>query len=129
MITTTFVDARSNMVSNAACINMTPVHGDFVPQNSTAKVQIVPHAIKMKRGNEIKISLQTTSKTSVFRGFLIQARKVDTNEIIGTFRGRNYNIVSCGGFPSTASHQNPSTKSSQILFWKSPMNFQGSVRF
>lgn len=127
---TSLVHARSNsVISSVACSNMTPIHGESQPQKSIAKVQIVPHAFKLKRGREIKLSLHTTSASYSFRGFLIQARKTETNEDIENFISRNCNVILCGSSYLVASHQNPLLKSSQILVWKAPNNVQGSVRF
>lgn len=121
---------RSYAVSSAACQNMTPIHG-VEPQISIANVQVVPHAMRLKRGQEVKVTLRAISKGYAFRGFLVQARDVSTNNILGNFLsgGDEMKVMVCGDSYSTASHSNPSQKSTQVLRWKAPSDFRGFVRF
>lgn len=121
---------RSAGVSNVACQNMTPIHGSSVPQESIARVQIVPHAYRLKRGQQLKVSLRAVSSNFTFRGFMIQARNVQSNEILGNFLPfSDAKIMACGNSFSTASHSNPTAKSVQLLLWRAPANFRGYVRF
>lgn len=64
-----------------------------------------------------------------FRGFFVQARAIENNQIVGTFVPKNYNVITCGNSLSTATHQNPSVKQNQVLLWKAPKDFNGFVRF
>jgi hypothetical protein len=123
-----FVYSRSFSVSTSACFSMTPEHGNSVPQTSVAKIQIVPHQIKINRGQDVKVSLQRTSNNS-FRGFFVQARNINNNEIVGSFVSRDHNVISCYSPSSTAIHRNPSAKENQMLIWKAPKHFSGYVRF
>lgn len=121
---------RSAGVSNVACQNMTPIHGSSVPQESIARVQIVPHSYRLKRGQQIKVSLRAVSSNFTFRGFMIQARNVQSNEILGSFLPiSDAKIMACGNSFSTASHSNPRAKTVELLLWKAPTNFRGYVRF
>lgn len=123
-------ECRSNGVSNVACQNMTPVHGSSEPQLSISRIQVVPHAFRVKRGQQIKVTLRNVSPEFIFRGFLIQARATQTNEIVGSFIASGaVKVMACGNSLSTASHSSPSAKSTELLHWRAPGNFVGSVRF
>ena len=128
--TTDFSSGRSYAVSTIACQNMTPIHG-VDPQTSIPKVQVLPHVMRLNRGQQIKVSLQTVTPGSTFRGFLVQARDVITNKILGFFLSDNneMKVMVCGDSYSTVSHSNPSQKSTQILTWRAPSDFRGFVRF
>lgn len=128
--TISVISSRSYAVSNVACQNMTPIHGSFEPQFSVAKVQVMPHAVKIKRGQLIKVSLLSLSSDSTFRGFLVQARAVQSNMIVGNFLASDESkVIACGNSYSTASHSNPSLKSTQVLSWKAPTDFRGYIKF
>lgn len=125
-----FTQARSYGVSNVACQNMTPNHGGTEAQISIAKVQILPHLFNVSRGKQVKISLQSISSNSSFRGFMIQARGERNNEVLGIFLSTSEaKVMVCGNSYSTASHSNPLSKSLVELLWKAPTNFRGAVRF
>lgn len=129
-MTLCFVSGRSFAVSNVACQNMTPIHGNIEPQISISRVQVLPHAVKVNRGKFVKVSLLSLSENSTFRGFLVQARAVDSNLIVGNFIANDDSkVIACGNSYSTASHSNPSLKSTQILTWKAPTDFRGHIRF
>lgn len=118
-----------NICSNVACQNMTPIHGEILAQISVAKTQIVPHAIKLRRGQQLKLSLRTVATDFTYRGFLIQARS-STNQVLGNFiQTEGVKVMECGNSFSTASHSEPSPKSNHLLIWKAPNNFQGYFRF
>lgn len=124
------VSSRSFAVSNVACQNMTPVHGSLEPQITLARVQVIPHAVKLRRGQEIIVSLLSLTSNSSFRGFLVQARTTESNAIVGNFLARaGAKVIVCGNSYSTASHSDPSLKSSQRLTWKAPIDFRGYIRF
>lgn len=123
-------ECRSNGVSNVACQNMTPIHGSSESQLSISRIQVVPHAFRVKRGQQIKVTLRNVSPEFIFRGFLIQARTTHTNEIVGNFIASGaVKVMVCGNSFSTASHSSPSAKATELLLWKAPANFVGSVRF
>lgn len=146
LMTMSYASSRSYGVSNLACQNMTPVHGDFKPQNSIARVQIVPHVVKVRseqisylitinlvffkvhRGQQIKISLRSVSDDSVFRGFMIQAKS--GSQLVGTFiASSGVKVMNCDNTLASASHSEPSSRNNQIVLWKPPTNFRGYVRF
>lgn len=121
--------SRSFGVSNVACQNMTPIHANNVPQDTMARVQIIPHAIKVKRGQQIKISLRSVESNYTFRGFFIQARG-PADRILGHFLAQdNTKIIPCSDSYSTATHSDPSLKASLLLVWKAPIDYRGGFRF
>lgn len=123
-------EARSYAVTNAVCQNMTPAHGSIEPQISIARMQIVPHAFRVRRGQQIKVSLLRVTTDFNYRGFLIQARSVLSDEIVGNFLStEEMKVMACGNSYSTASHANPTPKTGQVLIWKAPSDFVGSIRF
>lgn len=122
--------ARSYGVSDVVCQNMTPVHGQIEPQLSIARVQVLPHAFKVRRGQRLKVTLQVVSNDFTFRGFLIQARDLQTGETVGNFvTSGKIKVMVCGKSFSTATHANPTSKSSELLLWNAPSDFRGFVRF
>ena len=124
------IQCRSNGVSDVACSNLIPIHGDFQPQSSIANVQIVPHAIKINRGQQLKVTMYSSVSDFFFRGFIIQARTVSNNKIVGSFSATpSMKTLLCGYLHSTACHNSPSPKSNLLLVWKAPANFRGNVRF
>ena len=52
ILLTSLVDGRSFTVSGSACFDLIPRHGENFPQETVAKIQIIPHKIKIKRGVE-----------------------------------------------------------------------------
>lgn len=121
--------SRSFGVSNVACQNMTPIHANNVPQETMARVQIIPHTIKVRRGQQIKISLRSVASNYTFRGFFIQARG-PADRILGNFLAQgNIKIIPCSDSYSTATHSDPSMKASLLLVWKAPLDYRGDFRF
>lgn len=124
-------NGRSYSVDPSACLTFLPEHGEIEPQSDVAKIQIIPHKIKINRGRELKVSLQTTSQNVTFRGFMIQSRDVFTNNIVGNFVSRTHNVISCQGnqVGDTAVHRDPSDKITETFLWRAPMHYSGFVRF
>lgn len=129
VMTHALVSARSFSVSNAACDSMTPEHGSNQPQTTIARFQIIPHQIKLNRGQEMKVTLQRTSNNFTFRGFMLQSRDINTNRVVGYFILKNYNVISCGESSNTATHRDPSQKISETLIWRAPKQYSGFVKF
>lgn len=122
-------ESRSFGVSNIACYNMTPLHGDNVAADSIAPVQIIPHAIKINRGQQMKVSLRSVESNYTFRGFFLQARG-HANQILGNFIVQNgTKVIDCANSYSTVTHADPSLKSTLVLVWKAPSNYRGGFRF
>jgi hypothetical protein len=112
---------------------MTPEHEGFSPQTSIAPVQLLPHSIAIKSGQQMKISVRSVASNYTFKGLLIQARaEAPSREIFGNFAAPTDNslkLMVCGGSYSTLVHADPTPKSNLLLVWKAPTNFRGFIRF
>lgn len=99
------VHSWPSQVPPKACPTLKPIHpgegGKFYqPQNVTFpyKLQVLPP----KRHNSVstvKVSI-TGDGVNQIQGFQIQARDVNTNKIVGQFRGENQSniqFINCGG--------------------------------
>jgi hypothetical protein len=108
---------------------MFPFHGNADAQNYMALVQIVPHAIRVNRGQLLKVTLRSVVANYTFRGFLVEARS-QSNAILGNFMpNQNIKVFTCENSYSAACHADPSGKSEQLLTWKAPRDYRGSVYF
>jgi hypothetical protein len=66
--------AHSNGADTLACLNLSPIHGSYSPQASTAPAQIVIGSGSIQSNQLVDISLRANPGTS-FRGFVVQARR------------------------------------------------------
>jgi hypothetical protein len=123
------INARSFSVNTSACFSMIPEHDDIEAQSSIELVQIIPHKIKIYQGQEMKVSLLRTTNNFTFRGFMMQSRDTYTNNIVGNFIVKDYNVMSCGYGSNTATHKDPTEKEGLTLIWRAPKQFSGFVRF
>jgi hypothetical protein len=125
---------RSNGVRSTACMSMAPEHDDYAPQSSIAPVQVLPHSIAMKRGQQLKITVRSVAANYTFRGVLVQARAEPSSSasIVGSFAAPSdsaLKTMACGGAHSTITHADPTPKSHLLLLWKAPADFRGAIRF
>lgn len=83
------IHGRSFTVSSEACFDMIPKHGENDPQETVAKIQIIPHKINIRRGveswGELKISEINESE---FKRFVIIIEQL--NRILAVFFRRNF---------------------------------------
>ena len=89
---------------------------------------------KIAQGSAVDIELKSKGKVT-FKGFLLEARRVDTDAIIGTFKTTNKDAkyVACDGKDKTAVTHNKlnetlSNKDSVKVKWSSPSSFTGAVK-
>lgn len=112
------------------CISMMPSHG-VAAQNTPAPFQVsVPHQVK--QGETVTVKIENSEPGFTFRGFIIQARAVETKAVVGKFLiTENMKTVACPTLPvdSVATHTSPTEKSSLDLQWVAPINFSGPVVF
>ncbi|XP_053549697.1 putative ferric-chelate reductase 1 [Bombina bombina] len=112
-----------------ACDTMLPVHGNSRTQTSTAPYSITVSADKFNPGDTIKVTIRTDS--SSFKGFLLEARSIGGDRILGTFTVTDPNTqgLSCSGGPNSAiSHTSATAKTQVTANWKAPIG-AGPVRF
>ncbi|XP_058033793.1 ferric-chelate reductase 1-like isoform X2 [Ahaetulla prasina] len=109
-----------------ACDSMLPDHGSS-PQTSSPPYVISVAFERYDPGNEIQVVLEGTS-SSGFIAFMIQAREIDGNVPVGTFRivDPNTQGLPCADRTNSAvSHNNPIRKHRIKTFWVAP---QGTKR-
>lgn len=78
---------------DTTCGNLEPAHG--VPRQSTpAPYTITPSAVEVEGGKQVLVTLQAAEGTA-FKGFLVQARNSDTQEVVGTFFTTDHKYLNC----------------------------------
>ncbi|KAM8930630.1 putative ferric-chelate reductase 1 [Pelodytes ibericus] len=105
-----------------ACSTMLPIHGSSVPMNSVAPYTITVSKTSFNPLDIITVTLQANSSASGFKGFLIQARSVGGNRIVGSFtvESQPAQTLSCNGPNSAVSHINNNVKTSIAVQWTAP---------
>ncbi|KAM3841642.1 putative defense protein Hdd11 [Vipera latastei] len=109
-----------------ACDSMLPDHGS-APQTSSPPYVISVSFDRYDPGNEIQVVLEATSPSG-FKAFMVQARELDGNFPVGTFRivDPNTQGLPCANMTNSAvSHINPIVKHRIITTWVAP---QGTRR-
>lgn len=67
-----------------------------------------------------------------FKGFIVQARCVDNDTVIGQFEPEpgEYQMIDCArGIENTATHLDAGLKTNVTLLWKPPANVSGNIVF
>lgn len=78
---------------DTTCGNLEPVHG--VPRQSTpAPYTLTPSVVEIEGGKQMLVTLEATGGTA-FKGFLLQARNSDTQEVVGTFFTTDHKYLNC----------------------------------
>ncbi|CRK94859.1 CLUMA_CG008351, isoform A [Clunio marinus] len=116
-----------------SCTTLVPRHGSHQPQTSSPPFLIVLSTTSIQQGQNMTITLENTTQTSSFRGFMIQARTVAaTPQIIGTFFVNGLvRHVTCSDVPlgSVATHTNAKPKTKVDLTWQAPFDIYGLINF
>ncbi|XP_075792719.1 putative ferric-chelate reductase 1 [Pelodiscus sinensis] len=113
-----------------ACDSMLPVHDNSVSQTTSAPYKISISNTSFDPGNKITVTLQTIDNSS-FEGFLLQARAVRGNSIVGTFQiiDPNTQGLLCNQLEnSSVSHTSSSRKQYVTAVWVAPSG-TGNVQF
>ncbi|XP_075040269.1 putative ferric-chelate reductase 1 [Mixophyes fleayi] len=113
-----------------ACDTMVPNHGTNVPETTAPPYTVSASSYSYSPGDQITVILQAHSET-FFKGFLLQARSLPGNEIVGHFIVIDLNSqnLTCGeNVDSSISHTNSSNKSNISALWVAPAAVS-SVRF
>jgi hypothetical protein len=118
------VFSHSTGADDISCRDLTPRHGfpPIAPQTSPMPVGITiqPHVINA--GDVITVTLQGP----IFRGFMIQGRILGSSEVTGSFdSSAGIQRLACSGLPpnSVATHVDSDPKTSVVLRWRAPTNF------
>ncbi|XP_024073799.2 putative ferric-chelate reductase 1 [Terrapene carolina triunguis] len=115
---------------NPACDSMLPSHGNFVSQTTSAPYGISISSTSFDPGNKITVTLQGIDN-STFKGFLLQARAVSGDGIVGTFQiiDPNTQGLLCNQVQnSSMSHTDRNSKQNVTAIWVAPSG-TGNVQF
>lgn len=78
---------------DASCGTLEPIHG--VPGQSTpAPYTLTPSAVEVEGGKQLLVTLEAAPGTA-FKGFVVQARNSDTQEVVGTFFTTDHKYLNC----------------------------------
>ncbi|XP_034635968.1 putative ferric-chelate reductase 1 [Trachemys scripta elegans] len=113
-----------------ACDSMLPSHGNFVSQTTSAPYRISISSTSFDPGNKITVTLQGIDN-STFKGFLLQARAVSGDGIVGTFQiiDPNTQGLLCNQVQnSSVSHTDRNSKKNVTAIWVAPSG-TGNVQF
>ncbi|XP_028402012.1 putative defense protein 3 [Dendronephthya gigantea] len=116
-----------NGAPKSTCSNLTPGHGKKLsgdhPFNLTVQI--------MKSSHEIEVMITPKENTTIFQGFILQARKIGDTKPVGEFVAvpDNTKAVECDHGNDTATHSNTANKASLTFRWISPVPFDASIQF
>ncbi|CAM4711306.1 putative ferric-chelate reductase 1 isoform X2 [Lepidochelys kempii] len=113
-----------------ACDSMLPSHGNSVSQTTSAPYRISISSTSFDPGNKITVTLQAIDNSN-FKGFLLQARAVRGDGIVGTFQiiDPNTQGILCNQIQNSAmSHTNRNSKQNVTAIWVAPPG-TGNVQF
>ncbi|XP_069498836.1 putative ferric-chelate reductase 1 [Ambystoma mexicanum] len=105
-----------------SCSTMLPLHGSAKPSTAASPFSISVSKNSYSSGDEITVTLQANSGSSL-KGFLLQARTVSGDAIVGTFKmldSATTQTLACSGANSTVSHKSSTQKSKVTAVWVAP---------
>merc|ERR1712179_2306 len=135
------VDGYPNGAPTAACREMTPHHRHFTPHTKGSPVTLSVDKTKITPDDNIRVTLEIPEKDQghhhhdYFKGFLIQARDLNGEEIIGTWKPMdidghpNAKTIQCTNIDDSLTHNRARKIKKLSIFWFPPPNFRGKVRF
>ncbi|CAH2311768.1 Hypothetical predicted protein [Pelobates cultripes] len=125
-----FVFGYPNGQISDSCYTMLPVHGNNVPQTSTAPYYISVSKNTFNPGDVITVSIQSNSSGTSFKGFIVEARTLGSDRIVGSFTLTNAlsRTLTCGTANSAVSHSDSSLKTSITTNWTAETGL-GPIRF
>ncbi|KAK7053125.1 DOMON domain-containing protein frrs1L [Halocaridina rubra] len=92
---TSSVLGYSRGAPDTTCASLEPGHG-LSRQNSPSPYIITPGAATVEGAKRILVTLKAPDNVEGFKGFLVQARKADSQEIVGTFFTTDHSVFTCG---------------------------------
>lgn len=120
-----------NGAPNSACVRMDPsitrTH-DGGRQDDSAPFKLVPSKKIVENGGAVILTidnLRSTSSPTFFKGFIVQAVKMNSEETFGKFiineSDKDVRPMTCSGVEgSSATHKHNAVKSSVNLTWEAP---------
>ena len=115
-----------------ACATLTPSHAPHVSQTSEPPYTITLSDQFVLQGQSLTLTIASTTPGIFFRGFMIQARTLEDQLVIGRFTETDTaRAVNCGLLPvsSVATHRTNNEKSQITLTWEAPTTFFGVMNF
>ncbi|XP_053349509.1 putative ferric-chelate reductase 1 [Clarias gariepinus] len=123
-------ECYSNGQVSSSCSDLTPSHGSSA-QTNAPPYTVTADTSSYKQGDTITVTLSGTS--GGFKGFLLEARPVGGNSLVGTFSlmGSASQLLKCGGVSNSAVSHTSSTSKTQIQSkWTAPTSGNlGNIEF
>lgn len=116
----------------SACETLMPSHNGALPQQSLPPVVITQSNANIQQGQSIIVTV-TSSPGFTFRGFMAQARSLETNsEVLGRFvLIPSMRTVNCVTLPaqSVATHTSNEERTTVTLMWQAYTSYLGAFNF
>jgi len=113
------------------CGSLAPGHGHSAKDNSITPFSIKLNSTRISPGGSTLIELTNVgSTTDTFKGYMVQARKVSDDSVIGTFEtvSNDAKYLKCGNVAQSAvTHALSEAKKSIKMKWNAPSDFSGKV--
>lgn len=114
------------------CSDMLPRH-QVDAQSTQSPYELIASKNDIKGGERLKVTIKN-SASFTFKGFQLQARSEERNEIVGEFYGitqsEPFNFRDCAlKSHSSVTHANNNLKQNITFEWKAPYNFEGEIYF
>ncbi|XP_040216118.1 putative ferric-chelate reductase 1 isoform X2 [Rana temporaria] len=122
------VDAYGNGLVTAACSSMMPQHG------ASAQTSSSPYILTLSKttyspGEKITATLTSSSGSTQFKGFLIQARSASDTTPWGSFQvTSDAQTLTCTTAADSVSHASSSRKTSLQVTWIAPTSTTANIQ-
>ncbi|KAM9378032.1 reelin domain-containing protein 1 [Phaethornis superciliosus] len=124
-----YTTAFSHGASPSACTDMMPKHLR-VQLHSPSNIYVTVHTNMSSYfpGDKVPVTVRSTRD---FMGFLLQARKVSNDKIVGTFIfiPPGSKLLTCSEDGDTVTHSDKSLKRNLSFVWKAPDQPIGNIKF
>uniref|UniRef100_A0A4X2KXG7 Reelin domain-containing protein n=2 Tax=Vombatus ursinus TaxID=29139 RepID=A0A4X2KXG7_VOMUR len=122
-------EAFSHGASLEACVDMKPRHIRAQLQNPRNNhVTVSTNVSSYSPGDKVPVTVRSRGD---FMGFLLQARRVSNDQIVGTFVfiPSGSKLMSCFEEANTVTHSDKSPKRNLSFVWKAPHQPTGDIKF
>ncbi|XP_040264684.1 putative ferric-chelate reductase 1 [Bufo bufo] len=122
------VSTYSNGLVYKACDTMMPQHG-VSAQTTEPPYSVFASSHTYRPAEEITVTLQASPET-YFEGFLLQARSIPENEIVGHFivtDPKSKNLTCAENVDSTVTHTDSSKKTNISALWVAPASISSVI--
>ncbi|NWU98159.1 RELD1 protein, partial [Upupa epops] len=123
------VAAFSHGASLSACTDMTPQHlRAQLHSPSSSYITVHTNTSFYSPGSRVPVTVRSTRD---FMGFMLQARRVSSDEVAGTFVfiPSGSKLLSCFEDGDTVTHSDKSLKRNLSFVWKAPAQPMGDIKF